>query len=40
VIDAAISAYPGIEAHLRQRRDEAIEWDPAIERLLALGRSI
>jgi type III secretion protein N (ATPase) len=39
-IDAAIAAYPSIEAHLRQRRDETIEWDPAVDRLIALGRKI
>jgi len=39
-IDAAIAAFPDIEAHLRQRREETIEWDPAIDRLLALGRVV
>ncbi|MDB4960271.1 MAG: ATPase, FliI/YscN family [Myxococcales bacterium] len=36
-IDAAIAAYPGIEQLVRQRRDEAADWDASVARLLALA---
>jgi len=36
-IDAAVAAYPGIEQLMRQRKDEAAEWDAAIGRLLTLA---
>lgn len=37
VIDDAIAAYPGIEALLRQKRDEAGDWDATIGRLVTLA---
>jgi len=36
-IDAAVAAYPAIEGLMRQRKDEAADWDAAIGRLLTLA---
>lgn len=36
-VDAAIAAFPAIERLVRQRRDEASDWDDSIERLLTLA---
>ncbi|MEO8702819.1 MAG: FliI/YscN family ATPase [Kofleriaceae bacterium] len=36
-IDAAVAAYPAIERHLRQRRDEQVDWDGSRARLLTLS---
>ena len=35
-IDDAIASYPGIEQLIRQRRDEAADWDSSVARLLTL----
>ncbi|MFN0250506.1 MAG: FliI/YscN family ATPase [Kofleriaceae bacterium] len=37
-IDAAISAYPSIEALMTQKRDDVGDWDAAIGRLVALAK--
>ncbi len=37
-VDDAIAANPAIEGMLRQRRDEAADWDKALSQLLTLGR--
>jgi flagellar biosynthesis/type III secretory pathway ATPase len=36
-LDAAVAAYPAIERILRQRRDEATDWDHAVSTLLTVG---
>ncbi|HEU0034767.1 MAG TPA: FliI/YscN family ATPase [Kofleriaceae bacterium] len=36
-LDRAVAAYPTIDRHLRQRRDESAPWDSALASLLALG---
>jgi len=36
-VDDAVAAYPAIERILRQRRDEEVGWDPAIQSLLTLA---
>jgi len=36
-IDDAIAAYPAIEGLLRQRRDEAADWETSLARLLTLS---
>jgi len=38
VIDDAIAAYPGIEALMTQKRDDAGDWDAAIGRLVSLAK--
>ncbi|NVB85038.1 MAG: FliI/YscN family ATPase [Kofleriaceae bacterium] len=37
-LDDAVAAYPSIERVLRQKRDEAADWDRSLSFLLALGR--
>jgi type III secretion protein N (ATPase) len=37
-VDAAVAAYPALETLLRQRRDEAADWDRALAQLLTLAR--
>jgi flagellum-specific ATP synthase len=37
-VDDAVSAYPAIERHLRQGRDEVGDWDQAVSALLTLAR--
>lgn len=37
VIDDAIAAYPGIERLLRQRRDDAVDWETSLASLLTLS---
>jgi len=36
-VDDAVAAYPGIERVLRQRRDELVGWEPAVQSLLTLA---
>jgi type III secretion protein N (ATPase) len=36
-VDDAVAAYPAIERVLRQRRDELVGWEPAIQSLLTLA---
>ncbi|MCW5809331.1 MAG: hypothetical protein KIT31_43660, partial [Deltaproteobacteria bacterium] len=36
-VDAAIAAYPAIERHLQQARDETADWDRSLESLLTLA---
>ncbi len=37
-VDAAVAAYPAIEKLLRQRRDEAADWDAALGQLSLIAR--
>jgi flagellar biosynthesis/type III secretory pathway ATPase len=36
-VDDAVAAYPAIEQVLRQRREEQVGWDEAIQSLLTLA---
>jgi type III secretion protein N (ATPase) len=38
-IDDAVAAYPAIERHLRQHKQEQVGWDASLASLLALARS-